>query len=67
MQIETSSVPHDGIPAVPPVPERRRVRNDVWHLKRRADLRRTRANAMVVGSVLAVLALVRLFYVVLTR
>jgi hypothetical protein len=67
MQIETSSIPRDEVPVVPPASQKQRVRNDVWHLKRRADLRRTRANAMVIGSVLAVLALVRLFYAVLTR
>ena len=67
MQIETRRVPHNETSVVPPFPEKRRVRNEVWHLKRRADLRRTRANAMVITSVLAVLLLVRLFYFVLTR
>jgi hypothetical protein len=52
---------------VPLVPERRRVRNEVWKLQRRAERRRTRANAMVIGSGLIMLALVRVFYLILSR
>jgi hypothetical protein len=46
---------------------RRRVRNEVWYLKRRAEGRRNRANALVLGSVIALVVLCRLFYVLLTK
>jgi hypothetical protein len=47
--------------------ERHRIRNAAWYLKRRANRRRNRANAMVIGSLFGVLFLCRVFYALLTR
>jgi hypothetical protein len=49
------------------VPEKRRVRTDVWHLKQLAARRRRRANAVLVGSVGVVGVLVWALYALLTR
>jgi hypothetical protein len=46
---------------------RRRVRTEVWNLKREAARRRNKANALVVGSLVMMMALVRLLYALLTR
>jgi len=67
VHLETRDDAHDEIPVAPSLEQRRRVRNDAWHLKRRADQRRNRANAIVVGSVVVVLVFVRLLYTLLTR
>ena len=46
---------------------KRRVRTAAGRLSREADRRRKRANAMVGASIAAVLALVTVFYTLLTR
>jgi hypothetical protein len=46
---------------------RRRVRTDAGRLSREAERRRNRANAMVVASIVGVLALARLLYSLLPR
>ena len=63
MQVETRASDVDALaPAM-----RRRVRTDAGRLSREAERRRNRANLVVVTSIVAVLALVRIFYALLTR
>jgi hypothetical protein len=66
MQIETRTTS----PSKPDVALRplfkRRVRTDAGRLTKEATRRRTRANAIVVASTVVVLALVRIFYALLT-
>jgi hypothetical protein len=66
-QIETTtSSPRD--PSVTlPATTKRRVRTEFGRLKREAERRRNRANAIMVSSIVATLALVRFFYFLLTR
>jgi hypothetical protein len=67
MTLETRVVPRREIPTRPATAARHRVRNEVWHLKEQAERRRRRANAVMLGSLLAVLVLLRVFYVLLTK
>ncbi|HVU49694.1 MAG TPA: hypothetical protein VHL80_03345 [Polyangia bacterium] len=62
MQVERHREETSRLPAEP---EKRRIRTEVWHLKRRAERRRRRANAIVVGSVVALGVLVRCLYALL--
>ena len=67
MQIEMRSTSSSGADvALPPI-MKRRVRTDAGRLTRNAERRRNRANALFLASIVGVLALVRIFYVLLTR
>ena len=67
MRIETgtTSPSKPGVGLSPPI--KRRVRTDAGRLTREAEQRRNRANGVFVASIVAVVALVRLCYVLLTR
>jgi hypothetical protein len=69
VQIETrQKPPHPAdVDVVLPPSGRRRVRTDAGRLTREAERRRRRANAAVVVSLTAVLALVAIFYRLLMR
>jgi hypothetical protein len=65
MELERSNV--ETRTALPAPAIRRRVRTDVWWLKREAARRRHRANAVMLASLVGVCGLVKLFYVLLSR
>ena len=55
----------DETSTVPLVTEKRRVRTNVWYLKRRAERRRRHANLVVVGSIVVLGVVVWILYAVL--
>lgn len=67
MQIETRTTSQSKPDVALPRMIKRRVESDAGRLTRRAERRRNSANTLVVVSVVMVLALVRIFYVLLTR
>lgn len=67
MQVDSTKATRGELAVKPVRGVKQRVRNEYWHMVRRADRRRKQANAIVAVSALAVLGLVGFFYVLLTR
>jgi hypothetical protein len=66
MEIETRTrVPHNS-EVLPPSMVKRRVLTDAGRLTLKAEQRRNRANILVIASIVVVLALVRIFYALLS-
>jgi hypothetical protein len=67
MQLETKTTSGTGHDIASISLTRRRIRTHQWLLRREAKRRKTRANAMVILSFMAMLVLLKVFYEVLSR